>query len=60
MDPDWTVGAKLARAHDGRVFIVDIVRVQATSGDVQRLIVQTALLDGHECINAIGLAQNQT
>ena len=48
-DPDWTVGAKLARAPDGRIFIVDLIRVQATSGDVDRLIKQTALLDGHEC-----------
>lgn len=49
-DPDWTVGARLARFPDGRIFIEDIIRVQASSGDVQKLIVQTALMDGHEVV----------
>ncbi len=49
-DPDWTVGAKLARAHDGRIFIEDIIRVQKSPADVERLILQTARLDGHEVI----------
>jgi predicted phage terminase large subunit-like protein len=44
-DPDYTVGAKLARKDD-KFFISHIVRVQASSGDVDALIQQTAMMDG--------------
>lgn len=47
-DPDWTVGALVARSPDGRFFIEDIIRVQYTSADVEKLIVQTAHTDGHD------------
>lgn len=44
-DPDWTVGAKVA-LHDGTVYIADIARVRATVQGVDRLVRQTAELDG--------------
>ena len=47
-DPDYTVGAKVVRKDD-KFFISDIVRVQASAGDVNALIAQTAMLDGVEC-----------
>jgi predicted phage terminase large subunit-like protein len=44
-DPDWTVGALVARkGHE--FFIEDIIRVQMSSGDVDKLILQTAQRDG--------------
>lgn len=47
-DPDWTVGARLARYDDGQIVVEDIVRVRASSADVHQLIRQTALMDGFE------------
>lgn len=49
-DPDWTVGAKVARYPDGRFVVEDIKRVQMSSANVMRLIVQTGLMDGHEVV----------
>jgi predicted phage terminase large subunit-like protein len=49
-DPDWTVGAKMERhVASQRFYLTDIVRVQASSGDVNALIRQTAVRDGPEC-----------
>lgn len=45
---DWTVGAKVVLA-DGRFYIEDIVRVQASPAKVERLILQTAMMDGRDC-----------
>ena len=45
-DPDWTRGARVSIATDRRIFIEDIVGIQADPGDVEALIKQTAMLDG--------------
>jgi predicted phage terminase large subunit-like protein len=45
-DPDWTVGALLSRDREGFIYIEDIQRFRATSGEVERQIKATALLDG--------------
>jgi len=44
-DPDWTVGA-LVGLKDGVWYILDIVRVRATAREVDRLMTQTAAMDG--------------
>ena len=43
---DWTVGARVCRLPTGEVWVEDVVRVQAGPADVDRLIEQTARLDG--------------
>lgn len=48
-DPDWTVGALVGR-EAGKFYIEDIVRVRETSGEVDRVIRQTAQLDGPNVI----------
>lgn len=46
-DPDWTVGALVAwHAATKTAYLEDVIRVRATSGDVDRLIQVTAKLDG--------------
>jgi predicted phage terminase large subunit-like protein len=47
--PDFTVGAKVVRAAD-RFWVEDIIRVQMTSGDVDKLIHQTAMRDGPDVL----------
>ncbi len=47
-EPDWTVGLKLAH-YQGLYWIEDIVRVQKTPYDVERILAETAKLDGYEC-----------
>jgi predicted phage terminase large subunit-like protein len=37
-DPDWTVGVKMGRTHDGRYVITDVDRFRARSLDVRRRI----------------------
>lgn len=44
-DPDWTAGALLGISQ-GRIYIINIVRLRGTPFDVERLIRQTAELDG--------------
>jgi predicted phage terminase large subunit-like protein len=44
-DPDWTVGALVARA-SGRFFVEDIIRVRRSPAAIDALIVETAKLDG--------------
>jgi predicted phage terminase large subunit-like protein len=44
-DPDWTVGAKVGYL-DGVWYVLDIVRARASPAGVDRLMDQTALLDG--------------
>jgi predicted phage terminase large subunit-like protein len=48
-DPDWTVGVKLLLLPDQAFFVADVQRVRATPGDVKKLILQTAQLDGRGC-----------
>jgi len=47
-DPDWTVGFKLGM-YQGMYWITDIVRVQKTPGEVEKLIKDTAREDGFTC-----------
>jgi predicted phage terminase large subunit-like protein len=44
-DPDWTVGA-LVGMHEGRYFILDIRRMRGTPYEVERMVSQTADMDG--------------
>lgn len=46
-DPDWTAGA-LVGAHDKRYYIVNMRRMRGTPGEVERLVRQTAEIDGRE------------
>lgn len=45
-DPDWTVGVLMSRDAEGFMYIEDIVRFRATSGELERQMRATALLDG--------------
>jgi predicted phage terminase large subunit-like protein len=44
-DPDWTAGAKEGEYH-GVFYILDLVRIRASPSEVEKLIRQTAQLDG--------------
>ncbi len=46
-EPDYTVGCRMAES-GGQYWIIDIRRVQDTPGEVEKLIRQTAALDGYE------------
>jgi predicted phage terminase large subunit-like protein len=45
-DPDWTVGALVGLAPDGRVFVGDVVRGRRTPLENERVIANTASQDG--------------
>jgi predicted phage terminase large subunit-like protein len=45
-DPDWTVGVKLGRDDKRGYWLLDVVRVRANPGDVERLLLGTAARDG--------------
>jgi predicted phage terminase large subunit-like protein len=47
-DPDYTVGILLGLDKDNTVYILDVRRVRDTPLNVEKLITQTALLDGKE------------
>lgn len=47
-DPDWTIGFKLGQAN-GCFYIGDIIKVQKSPGDIEKLIYQTACADGYAC-----------
>lgn len=55
-DPDWTVGVKLARHPDGRLFVLDVLRLRAGPHEVAQAILSTAQQDGPEV--PIGLPQD--
>lgn len=44
-DPDWTVGALLG-VHDRRFYLLNIRRMRGTPGEVEKLVRQTAEIDG--------------
>lgn len=44
-NPDWTVGVKIG-LHNGQWYIADVRRIQATPLGVEKLVKQTAQLDG--------------
>jgi predicted phage terminase large subunit-like protein len=45
-DPDWTVGTRLAQLTDGRWIVEDVVRVRVSPNEVDKLLLQTARMDG--------------
>jgi predicted phage terminase large subunit-like protein len=45
-DPDWTVGIKLGRDRNGGYWLLDMVRRRANPGDIEKLLQDTAVLDG--------------
>lgn len=47
-DPDYTVGAKVAKADD-HFWVEDVIRVRCSSAEVDALIRQTAKVDGPSC-----------
>jgi len=47
-DPDWTVGALLGVSPEGIYYLLDVRRVRTTPAGVERLVRQTAALDGHD------------
>lgn len=50
-DPDWTVGALVGwHAQSKTAYLKDVIRVRATAGDVDKLILQTAQIDGKHVI----------
>lgn len=55
-DPDWTVGVKLARDGEGRLFVLDLVRLRGGPHEVAAAIVATAERDGVSV--PIGLPQD--
>ncbi len=55
-NPDWTVGAKIARLQDGRIVILDVVRLRGGPDEVEAAIVNTAKQDGYGV--RIGLPQD--
>jgi predicted phage terminase large subunit-like protein len=55
-DPDWTVGIKLGRDKDGGYWLLDMVRARANPGDVDTLLLNTAMLDGKQV--RIGFGQD--
>lgn len=55
-DPDWTVGLKLAQCPDGRLVVVDVVRLRGGPHEVTQCLMDTAARDGRAV--PIGLPQD--
>ena len=55
-DPDWTVGMKLGADDAGRVFVLDVMRMQAGPHEVAEAVVHAAHADGRGV--AVGLPQD--
>lgn len=49
-DPDWTVGVLMSKDEMERYGILDVVRIRATPGEVERTIAATAQLDGRTVV----------
>lgn len=49
-EPAYTVGLKMGRSRDGRIFIADVVRDRLSADGVERLMVNTAYQDGPETL----------
>lgn len=45
-DPDWTVGVLMGLSSEGQYFIADVKRVRMSPLDTEKLIQQTAAVDG--------------
>jgi predicted phage terminase large subunit-like protein len=53
-DPDWTAGARVGKSREGVYYVMDVRRTRSTPGDVEKLVRQTAMMDGVAvpiCIN---------
>lgn len=48
-DPDWTAGTKIGKLPDGRYIVADHVRLRGGPHEVERLVRNTAVADGHGC-----------
>ena len=55
-DPDWTVGIKLGRDKNGGYWLLDMVRARSNPGDVDTLLINSAMLDGKQV--RIGFGQD--
>ena len=55
-DPDWTVGLKLAQCPDGRLVVMDVVRLRGGPNEVTQCLIDTAARDGRAV--PIGLPQD--
>ena len=53
-DPDWTVGLLGAMDEDKHLYICDIRRTRDTPGQIEKLIRQTAQLDGPNVVQLMG------
>ena len=49
IDPDWTVGVKLAKSKHGIYYVLDVRRDRLTPGKVDDMILNTAKQDGVNC-----------
>lgn len=45
-DPDWTVGVRISRDEEGRIFVEDVKRKRETGVEVRKLFIRTAQADG--------------
>jgi len=45
---DWTVGTKMGR-HDGKLYVLDVIRFRKGSGEVLNKVIETAGVDGYGC-----------
>lgn len=52
---NWTVGTKMGEDHEGRIWVLDVIRQQLDSSRREKLILNTALLDGKKV--RIGIEQ---
>lgn len=44
---DWTVGVRMAKQHDGRIVIEDVVRLRSRPDGVRQAVLSTAQIDGY-------------
>lgn len=54
-DPDWTVGCLVGRSDEGLYYVKDVQRLRETPRVVERLVQQTAAIDG----TAVAVRQEQ-
>lgn len=55
-DPDWTAGVLMGLRKNGRYVILGVIRERKRSGDIRKLVKNTAISDGYGVI--ISLAQD--
>ena len=52
-DPDWTAAVKIGRSADGRYWVMDHRRIQASPAGVERFLANTAAEDGPDVVVAL-------